>query len=40
VASGNADGSHVFSSTLQQQNVAVARYLAKLRRRESAGTAQ
>jgi len=40
VASGNADGSHVFSATLQQQNAAVARYLAKLRRRESAGTAQ
>ena len=38
VASGNADGSHVFSSTLQQQNAAVAHYLATLHRRESAGT--
>jgi peptidoglycan lytic transglycosylase G len=40
VASGDADGSHVFSATLEQQNAAVAHYLAKLRRRESAGTAQ
>ncbi len=40
VASGNGDGSHVFSATLQQQNAAVAQYLAKLRRRESAGSTQ
>ncbi|HLA70875.1 MAG TPA: endolytic transglycosylase MltG [Steroidobacteraceae bacterium] len=31
VATGNGDGSHVFSSTLEAHNAAVARYLAKLR---------
>ncbi len=40
VASGKGDGSHVFSATLEQQNAAVAHYLAKLRQRESAGPAQ
>ncbi len=36
VASGNGDGSHVFSATLAQQNAAVRRYLRQLRRREVA----
>jgi len=31
VATGNGDGSHVFSSTLEAHNAAVARYLARLR---------
>jgi UPF0755 protein len=31
VASGLGDGSHVFSTTLEQHNAAVARYLARLR---------
>lgn len=35
VASGNGDGSHVFSATLAEQNVAVARYL-KLQRQKGA----
>jgi UPF0755 protein len=40
VASGRGDGSHVFSATLEQQNAAVAQYLAKLRQRASAGAPQ
>jgi peptidoglycan lytic transglycosylase G len=40
VASGNGDGSHVFSATLEQQNAAVAHYLANQRRRQAAGTPQ
>ena len=32
VATGKPDGSHTFSSTLQEHNAAVARYLAELRR--------
>ncbi len=36
VASGNGDGSHVFSATLAEQNAAVRRYLRQLRRREGA----
>jgi UPF0755 protein len=40
VASGNGDGSHVFSATLEQQNAAVAHYLARLRQRASASSAQ
>jgi UPF0755 protein len=35
VASGNGDGSHVFSATLAEQNAAVARYL-KLQRQKAA----
>ncbi len=35
VASGKSDGSHVFSATLQAQNAAVARYLARLRRKHA-----
>jgi UPF0755 protein len=31
VATGNGDGSHVFSATLEAHNAAVARYLSKLR---------
>jgi UPF0755 protein len=31
VATGNGDGSHVFSATLEAHNAAVARYLARLR---------
>jgi UPF0755 protein len=31
VATGNGDGSHVFSATLEEHNAAVARYLARLR---------
>ena len=34
VASGNPDGSHVFSATLAQQDAAVKRYLERSRRRE------
>lgn len=37
VASGKGDGSHVFSSTLAQQNLAVAQYLARLRQKAAAG---
>lgn len=33
VASGKSDGSHVFSSTLAQHNIAVAQYLARQRQR-------
>jgi UPF0755 protein len=33
VASGKGDGSHVFSATLEQQNAAVAQYLARQRQR-------
>ncbi len=33
VASGKGDGSHVFSSTLEQHNAAVAQYLARQRQR-------
>jgi UPF0755 protein len=40
VASGRGDGSHVFSATLEQQNAAVAQYLAKMRQRAAAGAAQ
>jgi UPF0755 protein len=40
VASGRGDGSHVFSVTLEQQNAAVAQYLAKLRQRAAAGATQ
>ncbi|MDE2348797.1 MAG: endolytic transglycosylase MltG [Gammaproteobacteria bacterium] len=36
VASGNGDGSHVFSATLAAQNAAVRAYLRQLRRREDA----
>jgi UPF0755 protein len=36
VASGQPDGSHVFSATLAEQNEAVARYLALQRRKEAA----
>jgi len=35
VASGNGDGSHVFSATLAEQNVAVAHYL-KVQRQKAA----
>ena len=37
VASGNGDGSHVFSATLAEQNVAVARYLKLQRQKAAAG---
>ena len=42
VASGKGDGSHVFSSTLEQHNAAVAQYLARQRQRaaESAMSAE
>ncbi len=33
VASGKGDGSHVFSATLEQQNAAVAQYLAHQRQK-------
>ena len=33
VASGKGDGSHVFSATLDQQNIAVAQYLARQRQK-------
>jgi UPF0755 protein len=33
VASGNGDGRHVFSATLEQHNAAVAQYLARQRQR-------
>lgn len=34
VATGNADGSHYFSATLEEHNEAVSRYLATLRQRQ------
>jgi UPF0755 protein len=37
VASGNGDGSHVFSATLVEQNVAVAHYLKLQRQKAAAG---
>jgi len=40
VASGKGDGSHVFSSTLEQQNTAVAQYLARQRQKAAAGSAR
>jgi UPF0755 protein len=40
VASGKGDGSHVFSSTLQEHNAAVAQYLARQHVRSAAGAAQ
>jgi UPF0755 protein len=39
VASGKGDGSHVFSATLEQQNLAVAQYLAH-QRQKAAGSAR
>ena len=39
VATGNGDGSHEFSATLEAHNAAVARYLAKLRGARVRGTA-
>jgi UPF0755 protein len=39
VASPKGDGSHVFSSTLEQQNAAVAQYLAR-QRQKTAESAQ
>ncbi len=35
VALGDGSGGHTFSSSLQQHNAAVARYLQRLRERES-----
>jgi UPF0755 protein len=35
VASGNGDGSHVFSVTLEEQSAAVAQYLSKLRQKST-----
>ena len=40
VASGQGDGSHVFSTTLKDHNEAVARYLQQLRRHGSADPSQ
>jgi UPF0755 protein len=40
VASGKGDGSHVFSSTLEEQNTAVAQYLARQRRKAATGSAK
>jgi UPF0755 protein len=40
VASAKGDGSHVFSSTLEAQNTAVAQYLARQRRKAAAGSAK
>jgi UPF0755 protein len=40
VASGKGDGSHVFSATLQEQNAAVARYLAAQRQRAASESAR
>lgn len=37
VASGRADGRHVFSATLAEQNAAVRRYLTRMRRRAARG---
>jgi UPF0755 protein len=36
VASGKSDGGHVFSSTLEQHNLAVAQYLARQRQKAAA----
>jgi UPF0755 protein len=36
VASGRGDGSHIFSATLEQHNVAVAQYLARQRQKAAA----
>jgi UPF0755 protein len=38
VASGRGDGSHVFSATLEEHNVAVASYLARQRQRNAGAT--
>jgi UPF0755 protein len=38
VASPKEDGSHVFSATLEEQNVAVARYVAHLREKAAGGS--
>ncbi|HUE10367.1 MAG TPA: endolytic transglycosylase MltG [Steroidobacteraceae bacterium] len=35
VASGKGDGSHIFSATLEEQNAAVARYLARQRQKSA-----
>lgn len=40
VASDKGDGSHVFSATLEQQNTAVARYVARQRLKSVAGAAR
>jgi len=40
VASDRGDGSHVFSATLEQHNVAVARYVARQRQRATAEPAR
>jgi UPF0755 protein len=40
VASPKGDGSHVFSSTLQEHNAAVASYLAHLRQKTAGGAAR
>ncbi len=40
VASGKGDGSHVFSATLEQQNVAVAQYLVRQRQKAAAESAR
>jgi UPF0755 protein len=37
VATGEPDGSHVFSRTLDEHNAAVAAYIAKLRQQRSSG---
>jgi UPF0755 protein len=39
VASGKGDGSHVFSATLEQQNAAVAQYLARQRQKAASESA-
>jgi UPF0755 protein len=39
VASAKGDGSHVFSATLEQQNAAVAQYLARQRHKAAPGSA-
>jgi UPF0755 protein len=40
VASGNGDGSHIFSATLSEHNAAVARYLALKRQKAATETAR
>lgn len=40
VASGKADGTHVFSATLAEQNAAVTHYLAVQRQKTAAGTSR
>jgi UPF0755 protein len=35
VASGKGDGSHIFSATLEEQNAAVAQYLARQRQKSA-----